>query len=160
MTGRVLFFLENRGQSRLSELSPACGADDGGFDGLHGRLAFAAVALGSCDPCGQECGTSTENRSGRVFVTGFVREHPTRGGLAVEFGGVDARDVRRVPCAQQHAELGAAEDHRLRARGVHPAHDRDQAFAKTGGGVGFPAGGRCGWWTFAAGRSSSARVSI
>src|SRR5690348_1405248 len=92
------------------------------------RLAFAAFALGCCDSCSREGGiwfravlaasvrgTSTEGRSGRVFVTGAFREHPTHGGLAVEFGRVDARDVRRVLCAQQHAELGAAEDHRLRA---------------------------------------------
>src|SRR6185437_2678866 len=74
--------------------------------------------------------TSTESRSGRAFATGVFREHPTHGGLAVEFSCVDARDVWRVLCAQQHAELGAAEDHRLRARGVHPPHARDETFAR------------------------------
>ncbi len=39
-------------------------------------------------------------------MTGVFREHPIHGGMAVEFGGIDARDVRRVPCAQQHAESG------------------------------------------------------
>jgi len=38
--------MENRGQSRLSGLSPACGAEGGRLGGLRGRLAFAAVVLG------------------------------------------------------------------------------------------------------------------
>jgi len=91
-----------------------------GLDGLRGRLVFAEVALGiailaagnaalsawfqAALPVGVWGGcTSTESRSGRVFVTGVIREHPTHGGLAVEFGGVCARDVWRVACAQQHA---------------------------------------------------------